>query len=210
MPFLTFAHTSTYSGISGKDFVGVVERRENIEDGKLSFVNSKDSLFFAIGDYEDKFTFSLDLSKITFTTGEEVLNAIPNISLVDFKFERVKEIEEGKKIKKHYAIFGDTRVETFYDFNTKMYRLGKRIFNNQLKLGIKLNTVRLAREGEAYPTLEATLEGNCDFEGKKFMKLKIADSIFFVEGEGDAKTQVVALDFDNMSVYDDEGNLLFD
>ena len=196
--------------VPGNDFSGVVEMRENVEDGKLCFVNAQGSVFFAIGDYEDKCTFSLDLSKVTFVTEEEVVDSIPNQSLVDFKFESVKEYEEGKKIKKHYAIFGDTRVETFYDFNTKMYRLGKKIFENQFKLGINLKAIRIARENEVYPTLTATLEGNCDFEGKKFMKLKIADNIFFVEGEGNAQTQVVALDFDNMSVYDNEGNLLFD
>ncbi len=196
--------------IPGKDFFGIVETRENVEDGKLCFINAQGSFLFAIGDYEDKCTFSLDFSKVTFITEEEVVESIPNQSLVDFKFERVNEIEEGKKVKKHYAIFGDTRVETFYDFNTKMYRLGKKIFENQFKLGIKLNAVRLARENEVYPTIMATLEGNCDFEGKKFMKLKIADNVFFVEGEGDAQTQVVALDFDNMAVYDKEENLLFD
>ena len=42
------------------------------------------------------------------------------------------------------------------------------------------------------------------------MKLKIADNIFYVEGEGTEETQLVALDFDNMPVYDSEGNLLFD
>ena len=87
---------------------------------------------------------------------------------------------------------------------------GKKIFENQFKLGIRLNTVRLAREDEVYPTMSATFEGICDFEGKKFMKLKIADSIFYVEGEGTEETQLVALDFDNMPVYDNEGNLLFD
>ena len=138
------------------------------------------------------------------------MDSIPNESLVDFKFERVKEEEEGKKVKKHYAVFGDTRVETYFDFNTKMYRLGKKILENQFKLGIKLNTVRLAREDEVYPTIVANLEGICDFEGRKFMKLKIADNIFYVEGEGDGETQLVALDFDNMPVYDNEGNLLFD
>ncbi|MBO5777243.1 MAG: sn-glycerol-3-phosphate ABC transporter ATP-binding protein UgpC [Clostridia bacterium] len=196
--------------VQGNDFSGVVESRENVEDGKLCFVNSKGTVFFAIGDYPDKCTFSLDFSKVTFVTGEEVVDSIPAQSLVDFKYERLKEDCDGKKIKKHYAVFGDTRVETFYDFNTKMYRLGKKIFENQFKLGVKLNTVRLARENEVYPTISATLEGNCDFEGKKFMKLRIADSTFFVEGEGDAQTQLVALDFDNMPVYDGEGNLLFD
>ena len=195
---------------TGNDFSGVVEMRENVEDGKLCFVNSNGTLFFAIGDFEDKCTFSLDLSKVTFVNGEEIVDSIPNESLVDFKFERVKEEEEGKKVKKHYAVFGDTRVETYFDFNTKMYRLGKKILENQFKLGIRLNTVRLAREDEVYPTIVANLEGICDFEGRKFMKLKIADNIFYVEGEGDGETQLVALDFDNMPVYDNEGNLLFD
>ncbi|MBO5654809.1 MAG: hypothetical protein J6S32_02110, partial [Clostridia bacterium] len=115
-----------------------------------------------------------------------------------------------RAVKKHYVVFGDTRIETFYEFNTKMYRLGKKIFENQFKLGIKLNTVRPAREDEVYPTIVATLEGNCDYAGKKYMKLKIADNIFYVEGEGTEETQLVALDFDNMPVYDTEGNLLFD
>lgn len=196
--------------IPGNDFSGVVESRENVDEGKLCFVNSNGSVFFAIGDYEHKFTFSLDLSKVTFVNGEEVVDSIPTQSLVDFKFERVKEEVEGKKIKKHYAVFGDIRVETLYDFNTKMYRLGKKIFENQFKLGVKLNTVRLAREDEVYPTISANLESICDFEGKKFMKLRIADNTIFVEGEGDAETQLLALDFDNMPVYDSEGNLLFD
>ena len=197
--------------VPGKDFSGVVETRESVEDGKLCFVNSNGTLFFAIGDYGDQCTFSLDLSKVTFIGGEEVVDAIPNESLVDFKYERVKEEDEnGRMVKKHYAVFGDTRVETFYDFNAKMYRLGKKIFENQFKLGIRLNTVRLAREFEVYPTMTATFVENCDFEGKKYMKLKIADNIFYMEGEREREIQVVALDFDNMPVYDAEGNLLFD
>ena len=194
----------------GDDFKGVVESRESVEDGKLCFVNAGGAVFFAIGDFADQCTFSLDFSKITFVAGEEIVDSIPNESLVDFKFECIKEEEDGKKVKKHYVAIGDTRVETFFDFNTKMYRLGKKIFENQFKLGIRLNTVRLAREDEVYPTMSATFEGICDFEGKKFMKLKIADSIFYVEGEGTEETQLVALDFDNMPVYDNEGNLLFD
>ncbi len=196
--------------VPGNDFAGVVETRETVEDGSLCFVNSNGTLFFAIGDYDDQCTFSLDLSKVTFFAGEEIVDSIPNQSLVDFRFEKVKEDVDGKKVKKHYAVFGDIRVETLYDFNTKMYRLGKKIFENQFKLGIKLNTVRLAMEDEVYPMLTATFVGNCDFEGKKFMKLKIADNIFYMEGEGEGENQVVALDFDNMPVYDMGGNLLFD
>ena len=201
---------STEAVIPGKDFSGVVEMRENVEDGKLCFVNAQGAVLFAIGDYEDNCTFSLDLSKVVFVNGEEIVDSIPNESLIDFRFERVKEEENGKKVKKHYAVFGDARVETFFDFNTKMYRLGKKIFENQFKLGIRLNTVRPAREDEVYPTICASLEGICDFEGKKFMKLKVADTIFYMEGECEREFLVVALDFDHMAVYDTEGNLLFD
>ncbi len=178
-------------------------------DGKVSIVRAGGEDLFALGDFSDKTSFGLDVSKLEII-GSAVVEAVCETSRIVFKYEKRKVKEDNKTILKHYLVFGDGReIEAYYEFNKKMYRLGKKIFKDKYSLYLSTSNVRLARENECYPTIDVKVASVADYGEKKYSVVEIGNEKIYVEGVLTVgETARLAIDLDNARVGVESGETI--
>ncbi len=172
------------------------------EKGVVSLVQVDGQQLYALGDYSQTTTFGLDASRLDII-GAQTIPAISEVSKINFIFEKRKCVEGGKTIDKHFCVINkDVEVESFYEFNKKMYRLGKSIFNTCYSMYISIDNVRLAHQNEPYPTIQGVVQSVADYGTKQYSSVKLSDgSSLLVQGKlsvGEVVT--LALDLDNVRV----------
>ncbi len=181
------------------------------DNGSVSLIRAGGKDMYINGDWSAKTSFSLDASKLTII-GSNTINAISEVSRFTFVFSKRKEKEDGKRVVNHYCSFGrDAEVQSYYEFNKKMYRLGKGIFHKVYAMYIARNNVRLAKENECYPTIDAYVQGVEDYKNKQYSRLRIADTYIYLDGALEkGKVVKLAIDLDNVHVGNaDEDTILF-
>lgn len=178
-----------------------VKRVVSTPDGDMSIIRAGGEDIFAMGDLSSKTSFGLDVSRLELM-GSERVEAISESIRLAFRYEKRKVKEEDKNITKHYCVFAkDCEIEAYYEFNKKMYRLGKSIFRNEYSLYLTANNVRLARENEFYPTLEAHVENVVDYGDKQYSIVTINNEKLYIQGVLNRGESVrLAVDLDNAHV----------
>lgn len=170
-------------------------------DGDVSIIRAGGEDLFAIGDFSNQTSFGLDISKLKMLGSCEV-EAMSDDSCLTFTYEKRKVKEDGKTIVKHYLVFNkDCEIEAYYEFNKKMYRLGKKIFRSSYDLHLTTQNVRPARDNECYPTLEARVANVVDYGEKQYSAVSIGEQKLYVEGallQGEVVR--LAIDLDNAQV----------
>lgn len=180
-------------------------------DGDVSIIRAGGEDIFAKGDFSQRTSFGLDVSRLELK-GSRTVDAIKEQSKLLFTYQRRKEKEGKQAILKHFLVFDrDIETEAFYDFNKKMYRLGKSIFRNTYALYLTTKNVRLARENESYPTLEAYVESVVDYGQKQYSVVTVGAQRLYVEGAlVQGERALLAIDLDNARVgVCDEETILF-
>lgn len=202
-----------YAVVQGGKFAASCNFSQSTDSGNLCLLQTGNQYLFAFGDYPTKSTFGLDYSAVTFVSGEQEFSALSQEYRIPFVYSSAQGEDNGKKITKHFVDIGSQKIETYYNFNTKMYRLGRKVFDTAYVLGLRLPCVRLASDNEVYPTICATVCETLDYGDKKYLILD-AEGNRFALLTGDERqtgeTVSVAVDFDNCAVYNTAGELLFD
>lgn len=186
------------------------KRTFSTDEGDISLVRAGGTDIYAKGDWRDKTSFSLDASKLT-VIGSNTLEAMSDVSRLTFVFAKRKEKQDGKNVVNHYCSFGkDAEVQSYYEFNKKMYRLGKGIFHKVYAMYISRNNVRLARENECYPTIEALVQDVEDYSNKQYSRVRVSDSYYiYVDGALPVgETVRLALDLDNVHVGEENSQTI--
>lgn len=181
------------------------------DEGDISLVRADGVDIYAKGDWSDKTAFSLDASRLTIV-GSETIDAKSDVSRLTFTYSKRKEKEDGKNVVNHYCSFGaGAEVQSYYEFNKKMYRLGKGIFRKMFAMYVGINNVRLARENECYPTIGAHVQDVEDYGNKQFSRVRVSDTYIYVNGALPiGETVRLAIDLDNVHVGNaDEDTILF-
>lgn len=202
-----------YAVEQGGKFAATCGFSQNTDSGKLCLLQVGDQYLFALGDYSQKATFALDYSAVTFVVGEQTFAALSQEYRIPFAYSSAQGEENGKKITKHFVDIGSQKIETYYNFNTKMYRLGRNVFDTPYVLGLRVPCVRLAGDNEVYPTLRATVCEKLDYGDKKYLILDVEGNRFALLTDDERQideTVSVAVDFENCAVYNAEGELLLD
>lgn len=170
-------------------------------DGEVSIIRAGGEDLYAQGDFSRQTSFGLDISKLKIL-GSCAVEAMSNESCLTFTYEKRKVKEDGKNVIKHYLVFNkDCETEAYYEFNKKMYRLGKKIFRNSYDLHLTTQNVRLARENECYPTLEARVASVVDYGEKQYSILSVGEQKLYVEGAlPEGENVRLAIDLDNAYV----------
>lgn len=178
-----------------------VKRVVSTPEGDISIIRAGGEDIFAKGDLSKSTSFGLDVSRLELI-GSARVDAISENACITFKYEKRKEKEDDKNITKHYCVFEKgSEIEAFYEFNKKMYRLGKGIFRSKYSLHLTADNVRLARENEPYPTIEASVENVVDYGNKQYSIVAIGDQKLYLEGVLNQGENVrLAIDMDNARV----------
>lgn len=172
------------------------------EKGVVSLVEADGQQLYALGDYSQTTTFGLDASRLDII-GSQTIPAVSEVSKINFIFTKRKYVENGKTIDKHFCVINkDVEVESFYEFNKKMYRLGKSIFNKSYSMYLSTENVRLARSNEPYPTIQGVVQSVADYGTKQYSTVKLSDSSSLLVQSKLSVGEVVtlALDLDNVRV----------
>lgn len=186
-----------------------VKRVITTPDGEMSIIRAGGEDIFAKGDLTKATSFGLDVSRLELI-GNQKVEAISETACFKFIYEKRNVKEDGKTIQKHYCIFGrDCEIESFYEFNKKMYRLGKSIFRKTFTLYLTASDVRLARENECYPTIEAYIANVIDYGNKQYSVAMIAEQKLYIEGALPQGEYVrLAIDLDNARVGVADGDTI--
>lgn len=178
-----------------------VKKVVSTPDGDMSIIRAGEEDIFAKGDLSSSTSFGLDVSRLELI-GNQRVDAISETARLTFRYEKRKEKEDNKNITKHYCVFAKgCEIEAFYEFNKKMYRLGKSIFRNEYSLYLTTDIIRLARENESYPTIEAYVENVIDYGQKQYSVVTINNQKLYIKGVLDKdKTVRLAIDLDNARV----------
>lgn len=172
------------------------------EKGVVSLVEADGKQLYALDDYSQITTFGLDASRLDII-GSQTIPAVNEVYKINFIFEKRKCVENGKTIDKHFCVINkDVEVESFYEFNKKMYRLGKGIFNTSYSMYLSTENVRLARSNEPYPTIQGVVQSVADYGTKQYSTVKLSDSSSLLVQSKLPVGEVVtlALDLDNVRV----------
>lgn len=170
------------------------------EKQNVSLINACGTDIYALGDLSNWQGFTLDVSKLDII-GSTTVSAIRDVSSLNFSYQKRRGEYEGKKVNRHFCVFDGGEVESFYEFNKKMYRLGKSIFSSRYSMLISVDNVRLAVENEGYPTITAIVKNVTDYGDKQYSEVIIGNDSLFVKGKLPIGEQVtLALDLDNVRV----------
>lgn len=186
--------------------------REVLVNGKapISLIELEGNSLYALGDLSDKKSVGFDLSRLEII-GNRVISAIPESFVLPFTYEKVKEREDGRSVVKHYCRMGDVRMESFWEFNKKMYRLGRSIFKNKYQMYLTPELLRLAREDECFPCLRAKVEQTLDYGDRRYCRVSVNGSDLYVCGDLPVGNEVdLAVDLDNVRISaQDSDTILF-
>lgn len=178
------------------------EKTFSTPNGNVSLVEIDEQKLYALGNFAQTKTFGLDASRLDII-GSQTVSAINEVSKINFIFEKRRCSEGGKTIDKHFCVLNkDVEVESFYEFNKKMYRLGKSIFNTRYSMYVSVDNVRLAHRNEPYPTIQGVVQSVADYGTKQYSSVKLSDSSSLLVEDKLPVGEVVtlALDLDNVRV----------
>lgn len=186
----------------GGDIKAEIKRTFTTEQGEVSLLCAGGEYVYALGLNEEFSSFGLDVSKLDIQGEGGGIKSIKRFTDLTFNYKKCKEVsDDGKSIKKHYVVFGNTEVESYYEFNKKMYRLGKSIFKKAYTMRIATDNVRLASENESYPCFNAVVTNVLDYGDKQYSFVSVGDDGLFVEGRLPLNKEVtLAIDLDNVRV----------
>lgn len=176
--------------------------------GDVSLLRVAGELLHAVGDFSDCGTVGLDLSQVDFI--DQPVSAIPTVCALPFTYKKEKGVEDKRTVEKHFCVFSDGRMESYYEFNKKMYRLGRRIFREQFKLYLTPDNVRPAREQEPYPCLQGRVEQVLAFGDKCYSRVSVGTSALYVQAALPVGEKVtLAVDLDNAHVGAAQNDTMF-
>lgn len=177
------------------------EKTFSAPNGDVSLVEIDGQKLYALGNFAQTTTFGLDASKLDIIGSKTVL-AVNETSKLNFTFQKRKGTYEGKTVDKHYCVFDDgVEVESFFEFNKKMYRLGKGIFGKEYSMFISVENLRLAAKDEQFPTIDGVVENVSSYGTKKYSSVAIGNKKLLVSGELPVGQNVrLAIDLDNVRV----------
>lgn len=178
-----------------------VKKVVSTPEGDISIIRAGGEDIFAKGDLSNQTSFGLDISKLDIV-GSGTIETVREESKLVFTYIKRNVKEDNRSIEKHFLVFNkDVELEAFYDFNKKMYRLGREIFRNKYALYLTTNNVRLARSDECYPTVEARVVDVIDYGAKQYSIVSISEQKLCVEGALAVGESVrLAVDLDNARV----------
>ncbi len=178
----------------------------------VSLVKIGDEMLYASGNYEGGGKFALDVSKLSIAGRSATVEAVRDVYELTFTYLKRKETENDKTVVKHYCDFGNgAKAESFYEFNKKMYRLGKGVFGKKYKMYVSVDSVRPATQNECYPTVWGEVENVIDYGNVGYSTVNIEGQKILVKGTLSVGKMVrLALDLDNVSVSEaDNETILF-
>lgn len=176
--------------------------REVLDTDKapISLLDFDGTSLYAIGDFSQRRSVGLDLSRLELI-GDARITAIPESFVLPFTYERVREKDNGKTVTKHYCRFGDEKMESFWEFNKRMYRLGRSIFKNKYQMYLTAELLRPAREDECFPCLHGIVEQVFDYGDEKYSRVSVNGVSLYVRAELPVGEEaVLAVDLDNVRV----------
>lgn len=181
------------------------------EKGAVSLLEAGEDRLYALGDFSSENSFGIDFSQLDIKGETFSLTAVGESSVLNFTYAKRSVVEDKKKIDKHFCVFGGGEVEAYYEFNKKMYRLGKDVFKKRYAMIVTLDNVRPATEDECYPVVEGEVKEVLDYGDRQYSVVAIGDDTLYVEGaliEGEVAR--IAIDLDNIGVAtDDQKTILF-
>lgn len=169
--------------------------------GDVSLLEIDGQKLYALGNFSQTTTFGLDVSRLDIIGSKTVL-AVNETSKLNFTFQKRKGTYEGKTVDKHYCVFDDgAEVESFFEFNKKMYRLGKGIFSKEYSMFISVENLRVAAKDEQFPTVDGIVKNVSSYGIKKYSSVAIGNKNLLVLGELPVGQNVkLAIDLDNVRV----------
>lgn len=175
---------------------------QKTEAGHVSLLRFGEISLYAKGDFSGKNAVGLDMSRLQFIGSTDV-RPIPEYFDIPFTYERRKVKENGHAVKKHFCIFDGPEMEAYYDFNRKIYRLGRRIFRDRFVMRFTSEQLRAAAEQESYPTLCGTVTRVMDYGDKQFSEVQVGEhSVYVQEKLPVGKKVTLAVDTDHVQVRD--------
>lgn len=175
---------------------------QKTEKGHVSLIRFGETFLYAKGDFSGKNTVGLDMSQLEFS-GSVDIQPIPEFVDIPFSYEMRKGKENGHTVKKHFCVFDGTQMESYYDFNRKMYRLGRRIFRDRFVMRLASDQLRVAAEQEGYPTLCGTVARVMDYGDKQYSEVQVGEhSVYVQEKLPLGKKVTLAVDTDHVQVRD--------
>ncbi len=189
-----------YDAITEGNIPFKLVKKLEVEKAEVSMLEAEGVRFYAKGDFNEVQTLGLIGSKLELI-GEGRVSAIKDSEIFTFTFSKRREKEGNKLIEKHFCNIEGVEVESFYNFNKKMYRLGRDIFRKAFDMKISMDNLRLAVENEPYPCVKARVASVANFGDIEYSEVVIGTKSLFVKG-GLPYDQVVtlAIDLDNVSV----------
>lgn len=170
------------------------------DGGEVSLLSFGSDRLYALGDYSGVSSVGLDLSRIDLI-GSRRIDAVPESFSLKFRYEKQIETEENGTVVKHYCTVGNTRMESFLEFNKKMYRLGRGIFRTEYKLYVTPSNLRSAAPDECFPCIEGRVTNVLDYGNKRYSCVSIDGSDVYVgEKLPLGETVTLAVDLDNARV----------
>lgn len=171
-----------------------------VEKNVVSMLEANGIRFYAKGDLRDASSFGIIGSKLELI-GESRVPSIKESEIFTFTFSKRLEKEGKKPIEKHFCNIEGMEVESFYNFNKKMYRLGRDIFRKAFDMKISMDNLRLARDNEPYPCIKAMVRCVASFGDVQYSEVVIGTKSVFVRGGLPYDQEVtLAIDLDNVSV----------
>lgn len=178
----------------------VFKRLMTTEIGDVSLITIGGTDVYAAGDFSNASGIGIDISKITIE-GEGKVEGVKDVSKLKFTYFKENGEADGRKVTKHYLDFGGEKIEAYYDFNKKMYRLGKDVFKNEYVLDLPLTSVRVAVDDEVYPTVKGVAEKTCNYDDKSYSLVSVGKEKLYVAGALEQGNEVMlAFDLDNARV----------
>lgn len=181
---------------------------QKTENGHVSLLRFGEVALYAKGDFSGKNAVGLDMSRLQFS-GSADIQPIPAYFDIPFSYERRKIKDNGRTVKKHFCILGSTEMEAYYDFNRKMYRLGRRIFRDRFVMRVTSEQLRVASDDECYPTLSGTVVQVMDYGDKQYSQVSVGEhSVYVQEKLSVGETVVLAVDTDHVQVRDSSSDTI--
>lgn len=178
-------------------------KAQKTESGSVSLLRFEDgSTLYAKGDFTGHGTVGLDMSRLQILGNEDV-QPIPDSFELTFSYEKKKEKENGRTVVKHFCVFNGGKMEAYYGFNQKMYRMGRRIFRDRFAMCLSPEELRVAVANECYPTLQGKVAQVLDYGDKQYSRVQVGEACVYVQEKLPVGQEVtLAVDIDHVHVRD--------
>lgn len=191
------------------DTTAVCEEVLDTKDGPVTLLQVDGVKLYAKGDFTGKEGIGFDVSRLELD-GNMHISAVPESFTLQFTYEKCNGVDQGRKVQKHFCVFGDTKMESYYEFNKKMYRMGRKVFREQLRMYLTTENLRPAVENECYPCLQGTVMQVIDYGDKQFAQVAVGEQMVYVPGALNVgKQATLAVDLDHVHVGIDRKDTIF-